>query len=234
MLTFEPGTTVAHRLDPRTKLGFQFAIAVAAFAHTTFRGLVALTAVVAVVLAASGTWPLPALREFRFALVLLALAPLLEGVTPGAPFFSVAEARGPALASYRVLLILLVSAAYIRTTPVRASRAAIQRTVPGRAGAVLGTGVAFVFRFLPLLQADLGLTRDAMRARLGSERPLHDRMRIVATVGLSRALGRADGFAVALQARCFSWNPTLPRLAFTRRDAPVLLAAVVLAGSAVL
>lgn len=233
MLTYEAGTTFAHRLDPRTKLGFQLAIAVAAFAHTTPRGLVALTAIVAVVLAASGTRPLPALRNFRFALVLLALAPLLEGLTLATPFFSVAEARGSALASYRVLLVLLVSAAYIRTTPVRESRAAIQHTVPGRPGAVVGTGVAFVFRFLPLLQADLGRTRDAMRARLGSERPLHDRMRIVATAGLSRALGRADGFAVALQARCFSWNPTLPRLTFTRRDAPVLLATAALVGSVV-
>lgn len=226
MLSYEPGTSIAHRLDPRTKLAVQFAFAAAAFANTTPRGLLLLTAVVLVVLAASETRPVSALAAFRLPIVLLVAAPLLEGLTRGPPWFSAAEAAPSALAAYRVLLILLVSAAYVRTTPVRETRAAIGRLVPGRVGRFLGLGTGLVLRFLPLLRADLRRSRDAARARLVERRPLHDRMRIVAAGGLRRAFARADGLALALRARCFAWNPTLPVLRFGRLDVGVWLLVV--------
>ena len=37
-----------------------------------------------------------------------------------------------------------------------------------------------------------------------------------------------------MRARCLAWNPTLPHLAFTRRDAPALAVAVVLLAWALL
>lgn len=219
MLSYEPGTSVAHRLDPRTKFAVQVTFAAAAFANTTPRGLVVLTAVVLGILVASKTRPLSTLAGFRLLLVLLAAAPLLEGLTVEPPWFSLAQARPSALAAYRVLLILLVSAVYVRTTPVRETRTAIERLVPGRVGRFLGLGTGLVLRFLPLLLADLRRSRDAARARLVERRPLHDRMRIVAAGGLRRAFARADGLALALRARCFAWNPTLPALRFGRPDA---------------
>ena len=234
MLRHRPGTTLAHRLDPRSKLAVQFGFAAAAFAHTTPRGLAVLTVVAAAVLAAGRTSPLAAARELRLALPFLLAAPLLEGLVVGPPWFSLAEARFPALASYRVLLLLLVSVVYVHTTPVRESRAAIGWLLPGRAGQFLGTGVALVFRFLPVLAADLARARDAMRARLGTERPLTERMRVVATSGLGRAFDRSDTLALALRARCLAWNPTLPPLAFGARDLPALALAVGLAGSVLL
>jgi biotin transport system permease protein len=239
MLTYRPGGSVAHRLDPRTKLLAQAAFAVAAFAHTTPRGLAWLTIVALGFLAGSRLSPLRALRGYLPALPFLIAGPLVSvvdvsvwesisiGIDPSA-------AVDPLLASYRVLLILLVSAAYLHTTPVRDSRAAIQRLVPGRVGRLLGVGVALVFRFLPLLRADVGRVREASAARLGSERPLRDRMRLVASAGIRRAFERADRLALALRARCFAWNPTLPRLRFGRLDAFGLLAAAALFGSIVL
>lgn len=233
-LRYEPGDSVAHGLDPRSKLAVQFAFAAAAFAHTTAPGLAALTAVAGLVLYGARTSPLATLREAWVLLPVLVVGPLLQGLTLSAPYFSVAEARFPALASYRTLLVLLVAAAYVRTTPVRDSRAAVQRTVPGRPGQFLGTGVAFVFRFLPVLRRDLSRMRDASRARLGDRRRLDERMRVVALGGLNRAFSRADAFALALRARCFAWNPTLPELSFTRRDLPVLALAAALVASVAL
>jgi biotin transport system permease protein len=233
-LSYAPGDSLAHRLDPRTKLLFQVGFAVAAFAHTTPAGLAALTGVTGVVLAGARTSPRSVLREVWPVLPLLAAAPLLQGLVWGPPWFSLAEARFPALAAVRVLLLLLVSAAYVRTTPVRESRAAIQRHVPGKAGQLLGMGVAFVFRFLPVLQRDLSRIRGASRARLGDQRRLHERMQVVAVGGLNRAFRRADTFSLALKARCFAWNPTLPPLALSRRDYPVLAVAVGLAAMALL
>ena len=228
MLTFEPGDSPAHRLDPRTKLAVQFAFATAAFAHTTPRGLAALTGVVAVVLVAADTSPVSSLYAFRLPLALLVAAPALEGLTLRAPYFSPAEAWPSALAAYRVVLVLLVSAAYVRTTPVRETRAAIERLVPGRAGRFLGVGTGLVLRFLPLLLADLHRGRDALRARLGERRPLHERMALLAGAGARRAFDRADALSLALRARCFAWNPTPPALRFGRLDVAGWLVAAAL------
>lgn len=233
-LTYEPGDSPAHGLDARAKLAVQFAFVAAAFAHTTPVGLAALTVVAGGCLLGAALSPLRALSEYRVLLPFLVLAPLLQGATLGPPWFVPADAVFPALAGYRVLLVLLVAAAYVRTTPPRESRAAVQRVVPGRAGRLLGLSVGLVFRFLPVLQADLARGRAAMRARLGSERALHDRMRLVALGGLRRAFARADTLALAMRARCLAWNPTLPHLAFTRRDAPALALAAILLAWAIL
>ena len=234
VLRYEPGDSLAHALDPRTKLAVQFAFAAAAFAHTTLAGLAVLTAVTGLVLYGARTPPVSALREVWVLLPVLAVGPLIQGLALSPPYFSVAEARFPALAAYRTLLVLFVAAAYVRTTPVRDSRAAIQRTVPGRAGRFLGTGVAFVFRFLPVLRRDLSRVRNASRSRLGDRRRLDERMRVVALGGLTRAFSRADTFSLALRARCFAWNPTLPALSFSRVDPPSLGLAAALLASTVL
>jgi biotin transport system permease protein len=227
-LRYVAGDTLVHRLDPRTKLFVQAAAAVAAFAHTTPRGLVALTAFGGGVCWLAATPVLASLRTYRAFVPFLVAGPLVEGATLGAPWFVPADAVTPALASYRVVLLLLVSTAYIRTTRVRESRVAIQWLLPGRAGVVLGAGVGFVLRFLPVLRDDLSTIRAAMDARLGSERSLRERIRLVGVTGLSRVFARADRFALALQARCFAWNPTLPALAPTWRDGPALAVGVAL------
>ena len=234
MLSYEPGATFAHGLDPRTKLAFQAGFAVAAFAYTTPRGLAVLSAMALAALAAARRSPLGAAYDLRFVFPILLAAPLFEGLVLGPPWFSLAQARFPALASYRVVLLLFVSAAYVYTTPARDSRAAIQWLVPGKPGRFLGLGVAVVFRFLPVLVADLRRARAAMQARLGTERSLAERIRIVTTAGLRRVDARADALSLALQARCVAWNPTLPRQAFGRRDAPVLALALALALSPLL
>lgn len=230
MLTYDPGDSLAHRLDPRTKLFVQFAFVAAAFAHTTPGGLAALSVVTGGLLLAADTSPLRTLWAYRFVLPFLVVSPVVEGLTLGSPWFVPSDAVFPLLSSYRVVLILLVSAAYVRTTPVRETRAAIQRTVPGKPGQFLGIGVALVFRFLPVLRDDVRRAREAAAARLGTERRLDERMQLAATAGFSRAFGRADRLALALRARCLAWNPTLPALAFARRD---LLGAVVGFGLAV-
>ncbi|WP_290818150.1 energy-coupling factor transporter transmembrane protein EcfT [Halovivax sp.] len=228
MLVYEADDAFAHRLDPRSKLAFQVGFAATALAHTAPAALAVLTVGALAALAAARASLRRALYAYRYALVFLGLAPLLAAATFGPPWIDVGDGVATALASYRVLLILLVSAAYVRSTPVRDSRAAIQRTVPGKPGRLLGIGVALVFRFLPVLAADLRTTRDAIAARLGDERSAIDRAARVGALGLSRAFERADRLSLALQARCFSWNPTLPPLAFSRLDAPVLALSVAL------
>ena len=222
MLSYEPGDSLAHRLDPRSKLLVQCGFAAVAFAYTTPRGLPVLTVLALGLLRIAETAPHRALWEFRFVFPFLLAAPLLDGFAWGV-WFVVENAIPPALAGYRVLLVMLVAAAYVRTTPVRDSRAAVQWAVPGRTGQFLGMGVAFVFRFLPVLRDDIGRIRDGYRARLGTERSVPERMGLLVVAAFNRAFERADRFSLALRARCFSWNPTLPELRFSTLDVPVAL-----------
>jgi len=234
MLRYEPGDSPAHRLDARSKLLVQATFAAAAFAHTDPRGLATLTLLAGCALALSATPVRVALAEYRGVVPFLVAAPVLESVRLGSPWIEPSAAVAPGLAAYRTLLLLALVAAYVRTTPVRESEAAVARLVPGRPGRLLALGVGLVFRFLPVLQADLAGVRTAMRARLGGERPVRDRVRIVATAGLNRVLGRTERLAFALRARCLSWNPTPPPATLDRRDAAAFAAAVGLAGWAVL
>jgi biotin transport system permease protein len=229
VVTYEPGSSLAHEFDPRAKLAFQIGFAVAAFGRGTLSGLAAVTLVALAALAAARLSPLRALVAFRFPLLLLALSPVFAAVRLGPPWLDFGAAVDPALASYRVVPVLLVSAAYVRTTPVRESRAALQRVVPGKAGRVLGAGTAVAVCFFPVLLADLRRIREAMAARLGDERALRERMRVIALAGVTRAFDRADRLSLALRARCFAWNPTLPALRFRRRDAALCVIAGFLA-----
>lgn len=224
----------AGRLDPRSKLAVQAGFALAAFGWTDPAAPVVLTAVAGLALAAARLSPVAALAGYRLPLAMLAVAPVVAAATLGPPWLDPGAGLAAAVASYRVALVLLVGAAYVRATPVPATRAAFEWAVPGRPGRLLGVGVAVVLRFLPVLRADLGRTRAASRARLGDRRPLADRMGTVAAGGLRRALGRADRLALALRARCLAWNPTPPALGLSRRDYPVLAVAGLLAATPLL
>jgi biotin transport system permease protein len=233
MVGYAPGETLAHRLDPRTKLAAQLAFAAAAFANTDPQGLALLTPVAGLCLVSARLSPIAVLRAYRFVLPFLGAAVLIEAVTVGSPWLTPGKAVPSLLASYRILLVVVVGAVYVRTTSARASRAAIQRVVPGTPGRMLGAGVGLVFRFLPLLRRDLAAVRDAVSARLGEERPVHERMRVVGAAGLRRAFSRSDRLALAMQARCFSWTATLPRLRFGWVDVPGLGLAGLLVWAAV-
>lgn len=229
MLSYRPGSSLAHRLDPRSKLLVQFGLAVAAVAYPTLPGVVAATAVGLTALAAARLSPLAVLRSYRVVVAVLALAPLVAGVALGPPWFRVEPALRSALYVGRVLPILFVSAAYLVSTPVRETRAAVQRLVPGKPGQLLGVGMALVVRLFPLVLADVREVRDAIRARGGERRPVWVRARLLAVRSLDRTLDRSDRLSLALRARCFAWNPTLPALAFARRDYPVAILGVALA-----
>jgi len=231
-LAYRPGDGILHGLDPRAKLALQAAFAAVAFAHTTPRGLALLTPLAVLAPYLADASPLAALREFRAALSFLVAGPVVAALAPGPPWIRPDAAVSAALASYRVVLVLLVAAAYVYSTPTRDSRAAVRWLLPGRVGQATGVGVALVFRFLPVLQSDLAGRRDAVNARLGSQRSLRERIRLIAVGGLARALDRAQRLSVALRARCFAWNPTPPPLAYSGRDWLATGVAVVLAAAA--
>lgn len=229
MLTYEPGGTLAHRLDPRAKLAFQVGFAIAVFASPSLLWLGATAALAVGCLLAARLSPLRALRAYWLVMVVLSLGPLLGGLALGPPWFRVEPALSSLQRVVRLVPLLLVSAAFVHSTPVRDTRAAIQRTVPGRFGQLLGVGVGLTFRFVPVLRADVTRIREAIRVRGGDRRPFRDRVQRLATLSVIRAFARADRLSLALRARCFAYNPTLPDLRFSAVDYLVLALSAVLA-----
>jgi biotin transport system permease protein len=226
MLRYTPGKTLAHRLDPRTKLAVQIGFAVAAFARTSVPWLLGTTVCGLAVLVISGVSLRRTLRAYWFVLIFLAVGPLIAALTLGPPWIDLDRGARSLRAVSRVVPVLFVSGAYIHSTPIRETRAAVQRTLPGRPGRLLGVGMALTVRSFALVSADIARIRAAVLARGGSNRAFHDRVRRIATLSVARAFSRRERLAVALRARCFAWNPTLPRLSFSRIDYPVLLLAV--------
>lgn len=228
MVTYLPGDTLANRLDPRSKLLVQFGFAIAVFTTTEPLVLAGLAIVPVAALAAARLSPLAVVRSFWFVFLILAFGPLIATVTWGDPWLVPEQAIPSVIAVSRVALVLFVSAAYIRSTPIRDSRAAVQRLVPGRAGQLLGVGVGMTVRFVPLIRQDVASVRDAITARGGGTRSIVERGRLIALGGLRAAFERRDRLALALQARCFAWNPTLPALSFSWLDLPVVVFGIVL------
>lgn len=206
------------RLDPRVKLAGQTAFALATFVHATPVGLAALTVLGGGIVRLAGVSVRRLFVTYRALLPVLLLGPAFAAVDLGPPWIDLREAGRPALASYRTGLLVVVGAAYVRTTTTRESEAAIAWLVPGRLGRLLAVGIGLVFRFLPLVRREVRTTKEAMDVRLGAERPLHDQMRILVGRSVTRLFRRADRLALALRARCLSWNPTYPQLSLGRVD----------------
>lgn len=229
MLTYTPGDSIVHRLDPRSKLCFQFGFAIAAFLGPSLPRLVGLLGLAVTCLWVAGLSVRRVLREYRIVLAVLALGPVIAAISLGSPWLRPERAVESLQSVARIVPILLVSGTYVYATPVRETRAAIQRTVPGRAGQLFGVGVGLTFRYLPVLRDDLRTISDAIAARGGDREPFHRRAGRITVLALARTLDRTDQLSVALQARCFAWNPTLPRLRFSRLDYPVVGAGLALA-----
>jgi peroxiredoxin Q/BCP len=80
-------------------------------------------------------------------------------------------------------------------------------------------------------EGDIAAAFDVKQRASGmTERRLIDRLGIVASAGIRRAFGRADRLGMALRARCFAWNPTLPALRLSVWDLPALVLAAGLVG----
>ena len=232
MLRYATGRTLAHRLDPRSKLALQFGVAIAATTHRTPLWVIGLTLLGLGTLWAGRVSLRAVVRNYRIVLVVLALGPVIAGVALGPPWFRVERAVDSLWSVGSVLPVLLVSAMYVRTTPIRETRTAIQWFVPGRVGQLLAVGVSLVFRLVPQLRRDVSNIRAAMAVRLGGERSIVDQARRLGVRGLQQSFLRADRLSLALRARCFSYNPTLPELRFSRADGPVLALSLALTLSA--
>ena len=237
---YTPKDSFIHRLDPRTKQVMLLLLGgLGAGAGVTFLGL--LSVCLAICGHAAGLTVRRVVREIRYFLFLLAFVFLARCISfsfSWPPVVRVDAVMDAALVCWRLLVFVGMGLLLVATTRIAHIRAALVwflDPVPGIDARKAATMVGLLVRFLPLILFQTAEMADAQRAR-GIER-CHNpyrRLRWFAIPLFRRIFLGADELTVALEARCYNDNRTLPELVFTRLDHVALGAALLMAVTVVL
>ena len=222
---FNPGQSPLHRLDPRTKQAIMMVLSVVSmWGGLPF--LLILSATLAVLLHAANLSVCRLIREIRYFLFFLLFVFGVRAMSVDSswiPAIRPAAATDALLACWRLLLVVLMGILLMATTRISEIRAALvwyMKPIPLVDEKMLATMVGLVVRFLPVILFQASEISDAQRAR-GIERRKNPLLRLMKfSIPLfRRVFFCADELTVAMQARCYSEQRTLPGLAFGSDDA---------------
>jgi len=232
--SFQPGTSLLHKLDVRFKLLFLILISLVSLGGG-FTGLGVLTGLVTA-LSIHSRLPLKSgFREFRFFLIFLVLILAARMLTtPGTAiieFKSFAITRSGLISGvlicWRMVIIAFVGFLFVLTTPSCEIKAAVEwflKPVAFIPGKRIATMMGLIARFIPVILNQAKETAEAQRARCVENRrnPLYRIVRLGVPL-IRRTFEQADRLIVAMEARCYSENRTDPDLSATRTDWIALL-----------
>ncbi len=227
---FTPGSSVVHRLDPRTKQLLVFSLSLVSITGSfTFLAISSLTLFCSIRIAGLHIFKLLyAIRYFLIFLIILFFIRTVHFDEHWQPHWNayglIFEA---AIVCWRLFFIALMCLLLMATTRITAIRAALiwflqpLLLIHEKNAATM---VGLLMRFLPLILLQARETTDAMRAR-GIENHKNPIRRLTRfTISLFRRVFLlADEIVDGMQARCYNENRTMPQLSFSFGD---LLAAV--------
>jgi len=222
---FNPGQSMLHRLDPRTKQAMIMVLSVVSvWGGLSF--LLMLSATLAVLFRAANLSVGRLVREIRYFLFFLLFVFGVRAVTVDSswiPAIRLVTATDALLVCWRLLLVVLMGILLVATTRIADIRAALVwalKPIPFANEKMIATMIGLVVRFLPVILFQASEISDAQRAR-GIERRKNPLVRLkkFSIPLFKRVFGCADELTVAMQARCYSEQRTLPDLAFGRYDA---------------
>ena len=239
--SFQPGTSLLHKLDVRFKLLFLILISLVSLGGG-FTGLGVLTGLVAG-LSIHSRLPLKsAFKEFRFFLIFLVLILVARMLaTPGTAIIEIKSfaitrsgLMSGVLICWRLVIIAFVGFLFIYTTPSSEIKAAVDwflkpaAFIPGKR---IATMMGLIARFIPVILNQARETTEAQRARCVENRknPLYRIVRLGVPL-IRRTFEQADRLIVAMEARCYSENRTDPDLSATRTDWLALLVIIIICG----
>lgn len=242
---YVPGSTPAHRLDPRVKVAMLLIATVATFAAPFPAGSVVVLLGLVVVMALSGTSPAAVLAGVRPAALVLCVTLLANAVIlVGQPGISLAGLFRGLAAATRIVLVVGFALAFSATTVPPAIADALSSLLRPleRLGLPVGsvaTSASIALRFIPLTLEEVERIRCAQRARDArlDEGGVVSRLRgwgqvlVPLIVSLVR---RADELGAAMGDRCYSGSQTIMARRLTVSDGIVVLATVAWAALAVL
>jgi energy-coupling factor transporter transmembrane protein EcfT len=237
--TSKPGWL--HRIDARAKLAGMVLLSLALLTA----GPLPLMVASLVLAAALVRGPLPLKRLWQglawlapLLLVVVAARALTETAGPhtewgGVKISDSGLAQGFMFA-WRLVLVAVLGVLLTATTAPSEVKAAVAwylKPLPLVPAERVGTMLALLLRFIPLIFVQAGQTLDAQRARAVDSRknPLY-RLRCFALPFFRRTFLTADRIAEAMEARCYNDRRTPPQMVFTRIDGLFVCGTVGLAG----
>jgi energy-coupling factor transporter transmembrane protein EcfT len=243
VFSFQPGTSLVHKLDARFKILFLILISLTSLSGG-FGGLGIITCLLTTLIFHSRLPLKSGLKELRLFLLLLLLVLFARTLTtPGAALIEInsyAITRpgliSGALICWRLAIIALMGFLFVFTTPPSEIKAAVQwffkpfGFIPGRR---IATMMGLIARFVPVILNQAKETVEAQRARCVENRrnPLSRLIRLGIPL-IRRTFAQADEMAVAMEARCYVENRTDPELSAKRLDW-LALGVMLIIGSAV-
>ena len=221
---FNPGQSLLHRLDPRTKLAIMLGISVVSV-WGGFPFLLILSITFVVLFWAANLKLFRLIHEIRYFLFFLLVVFIVRAVSLDSlwmPHVSLPAATEGFIVCWRLFLVVFMGILLMATTPIAHIRAALVwylTPVPGVNEKMLGTMIGLLVRFLPVILFQASEISDAQRAR-GIEQRKNPLVRLMKfSIPLfRRVFFCADELSIALQARCYSEHRTLPDLSFGRCD----------------
>lgn len=230
VIGFNPGHSVLHQLDPRTKQLLMMGLGVMSlWGNLAF--LSALTVLLLVLFYIAGIRMGRLIHETRYFLFFLLFVFGARALTfdsgwiPAVSTHAVVEAT---IVCWRLLLVVCMGVLLMATTRTAHIRAALVwylKPVPLVNERMAATMVGLVVRFIPVILGQASEISDAQRARCveNNKNPIRRLVRYTIPL-LRRVFTSADELAAAMQARCYNDNRTLPDLCLSRRDGMALLA----------
>lgn len=208
---YREGTTLAYRLDPRTKLAFALALVIATFAASGWPEVAVLAGVAALSLAASGVGAREALAQLRPFAWLMAFVLVFNAL-----FASAGIAAGAQALTRFCVALLGTSSLMVTTSPTELTDAARLLARPlaplGARCDDIALAVGMTLRFVPLVMDELDRVRRAQLARLapldegGPVRRVRAWTSVMVPV-LASALRRSRDLAAALDMRGYGMAP---------------------------
>jgi energy-coupling factor transporter transmembrane protein EcfT len=222
-----------HGLDVRFKMVFIVVLSISTI-HAGFAGLLILFTTLAAVVFHARISIKGLIREIKFFFIFLVFIFVARTLsTPGEKLFQIGfypvtllvTKQGifsGALVCFRLVLVVLLGYLFIRSTypsQVRVAVAWFLRPVPLIPEKKVATMLSLLMRFLPLILQEAKETTDAQRARCIENRknPVYRFIKLVVPM-LRRIFLRADDLILAMEARGYSENRTLPRLYSKKSD----------------
>jgi energy-coupling factor transporter transmembrane protein EcfT len=221
---FNPGQSLLHRLDPRTKQSLMLGLSlVSVWGDIYFLSI--LTIALAFLFRSARLKVFRLIREIRYFLFLVLFIFIVRSVTLDSgwvPVVSTAAAKDGMLVCWRLMAVVLMGILLMATTRIAHIRAALVfflKPVPFVDEKMTATMVGLVVRFLPVILAQAAEICDAQRAR-GIEMRKNPLARLVKfSIPLfRRVFWGADELSVAMQARCYNEDRALLELSFGRLD----------------
>jgi biotin transport system permease protein len=241
---YRAGETLLHKMDARFKLLALILLCIAAFAGRHF-SLLALTILTAMMVASCRIPAGRLIRDLRPVLLLVVLVVIARTLTGTGPSLvalgwvrlSREGLLEGASAGWRLLLVSLFSSLLVSTTRISHIRSAVARmakTIAFLPESRIATMFGLTLGFIPLVMVEAQEISMAQKARCVESRrsPLY-RISTLSLALLRRIFQRGENLALAMEARCYSDQATLPHLESRAADwvklaAVGLIAAVIL------